>query len=72
MKTCDQCKHEFPDGLVVELWCYGAYLHVCGVCALVNIRASHGNPDLEFTPGSKARRIYEASKAVRASKAEAQ
>lgn len=57
-KTCDQCREEFPAELVNELFAGGAYLHVCGVCALAQLRAVTKDGSVDFSPGSRAKDIY--------------
>lgn len=63
MKTCPDCKLEFPDELIQEAFVEGGHVALCGVCTLARIRKAHGLPG--YVPrGEIARGLYEAAKAI--------
>jgi hypothetical protein len=63
MKTCPDCKLEFPEDLIQEAFVDGGYVSLCGVCTVGRIRKAHGD-DNYLPRGERARGLYEAAKAI--------
>lgn len=65
---CQECKDDFPDGLVQDMVVNSTREKCCGVCALKNVRESIGHPTYMFK-APNAKRIYDECKKIKDDKA---